>query len=66
VRAEFRFLTSLRVDRRGETSLAAASRITKGSMVAQTLGGKRLAYARVFESGKAGLFTARNCFPDPN
>lgn len=60
MRAEFRFPTSLRIDRRGDRSFAADGRIAKGSMVAQTLGGKRLAYTQVFESGKARLFTAGN------
>jgi hypothetical protein len=65
MRAVFRRPTSLRIDRRGERSLAANARITKGSIVAQTQRGKRIAYAEVFESGKARLFTAPDCVPDP-
>jgi hypothetical protein len=56
--------TSLRIDRRGGRSLLAITRITKGSIVAQSPNGKRIAYAEVYESGRARLFTAPHCLPD--
>jgi hypothetical protein len=37
--------------------------IREGKFVVQTEAGRRLAYAEVFESGRARLFTAGSCFP---
>jgi hypothetical protein len=37
--------------------------VRRATFVIQTEAGKRLAYAEVFESGGARLFTARGCFP---
>jgi hypothetical protein len=64
MRAVFRRPTALHIDRRGERSLSAMARIMKGSVVAQTRTGRRIAYAEVFDSGKARLFTAGDCVPD--
>jgi hypothetical protein len=65
IRAVFRKPTSLQLNRRGGRSLMTIARITAGSIVVQTLRGRRLAYTQVFDSGRARLFTARDCFPDP-
>ena len=37
--------------------------VNEATFVIQTEAGKRLAYAEVFESGRARLFTAKGCFP---
>jgi hypothetical protein len=66
IRAVFRSPTSLRRKRYqgGTFQLVAAGTVAKGQVAVRTLAGKPLAYAEVFESGTARLFTASSCVED--
>ncbi|MBA2641685.1 MAG: hypothetical protein H0U82_01995 [Actinobacteria bacterium] len=66
VRGVFRGPTSLKPKRYagGVTQLEAAGTVTQGYLAVRSGAGKPLAYAEVFESGKARLFTARGCVED--
>lgn len=60
IRAVFRSATSLRLDR-ATGLLLTATPVREARIAARTQDGKRLAYAEVFESGKARVFAARTC-----
>jgi hypothetical protein len=66
VRAVFRAPTTLRrtTDRNGQRYLRAAGTMRQGFVAVRSAAGKPLAYAEVFESGKARLFTAGSCVED--
>jgi hypothetical protein len=66
VRGVFRAPTSLRLKRYAGrvTQLAAAGTVQHGFVALRSAAGKPLAYAEVFESGKARLFAAPTCRED--
>ncbi|MBM2821368.1 MAG: hypothetical protein HW413_114 [Thermoleophilia bacterium] len=67
IRAVFRTATTLRVQRLfGQKWLttATAAVIREAQLAVRTQSGRPLAYAEVFESGKARLFASRSCVPD--
>lgn len=66
VRAVFRSATSLRLKRYrgGDVHHVASGTVVEAKVAVRSLTGKPLAYAQIFESGKARLFTARGCVED--
>jgi hypothetical protein len=69
VRGVFRVPTSLRLSRRYDwrawrTTFTLAESPREAYFAVQTRGGKPLAFASVFESGKARLFTAPSCIAE--
>ena len=56
LRVVFRSPTRLRLDSRRRW-MGATARVDKGELAVQTLGGKRLVYAGVLDSGRARIFT---------
>jgi hypothetical protein len=65
IRAVFRRPTRLRLSLQGGRNLTASGRVVESGIAARTSTGKPIFYARLFESGKARLFTEPDCVPDP-
>lgn len=63
IRAVFRSPASLRRDR-ATGLLLTTTPVREARIAARTQDGKQLAFAEVFESGKARLFAAKNCEED--
>lgn len=67
IRAVFRTATTLRVQRlfgQRRLTTANAAIVREARLAVRTPSGKPLAYAEVFESGKARVFAARTCVHD--
>jgi hypothetical protein len=61
VRADFARPVELKPTR-DRSVLSAVARLRKAEIAVRTPGGKPLVYAEVRDSGRARLFTARDCF----
>jgi hypothetical protein len=66
IRGIFRAPTSLKLKRYsgGQSALVAAGTVIRGYVAARSQAGEPLAYAEVFDTGEARLFTARSCLED--